>query len=155
MTHRKMREVQRTLRLSLLEARAAWRQRPLALNCATDVFKCHRRQRAIRRRHIAAGEIVQIAYARYVTFRFKATVAGSLQLDYIRPVATGPILDSPAMPLASYQKYTSPASPAAVVTVANVESSLQVTTSGEFWCLLTFTPSAGPGVVTYCDVSAT
>ena len=101
----------------------------------------------------AAGEIVCIAYARYLTVRFKATAAGSLQLDYIRPYATEPILDSPAMPLASYQKYTVPASPGAVAVSANTEAVLQATTNGEFFCLLTYTPSAG-GAMTYCDVSA-
>lgn len=101
---------------------------------------------------VAVGEIVNIAYGRFLTVRFKATQPGSLQLDYIRPLATEPILDSPAMPLASYQKYTVPASPAAVAIVSNVENVLQATTNGEFWCLLTFTPSAGPGTITYCDV---
>ena len=52
-----------------LKARAR-RKRPFALNCATDVFECQRRQRAIRRRQIAAGEIVQYRVKLLVQFRF-------------------------------------------------------------------------------------
>lgn len=45
-------------------------QRFFALNCATDVFKSHSRQRTIRRSLVAVGEIVQYRVVFMVQFRF-------------------------------------------------------------------------------------
>ena len=78
-----------------------------------------------------------------IRVRFKATKAGTLRLRFVRNDATTP-----------FEYPTNQPADAAVV--ADVESVIDVTAHmGEARGYVSFTPSAGPGFITYCDVLQT
>ena len=99
-------------------------------------------------------EVFPIAFTRFITIRAKtATNGGTLQADFVRPVATEPVFNTDgSINGAQCVKYTSPTSPASVALVAGTENSLQITCNGEEYLMLTFTGSVGAGTVTYVDV---
>ena len=101
------------------------------------------------------GEVIPIANCRYVTIRVKtATAGGTLNFDYVRPVATEPVnnTDGSINP-AQIVKYVSPASPTAVTVTAGTETSMQITTNGEKYAYISFT-GGGTGTISYVDVCA-
>lgn len=104
---------------------------------------------------VTIAEVVPVAFCRYVTVRIKtATAGGTLNLDFVRPIATDPMkLTTDAINPAQCTKYTSPASPTAVTVTAGTETSIQATCNGESFCAISFT-GTGAGTITYVDVSA-
>lgn len=102
------------------------------------------------------GEVIPIANVRYLTIRvLTATAGGTLNFDFVRPVATEPVMlstDTGVNP-AQVTKYTSPASPTAVAVTAGTQASLQVTCNGEKYGYVSIT-GGGTGTVSWVDVSA-
>ena len=109
----------------------------------------------------AVSEAILVANVRFLTVRFLATAAGSLTFAFARPLATGPNLFLPSGASGQTSGELNPAAlttyatlaPSAVAVTANTEAVLQVTTNGEWYGVLTYTPS-GAGAMTWCDVSA-
>ncbi len=103
---------------------------------------------------VTIGEVVNIAFSRYLTIRFKcATAGGNLNFDFVRPVAAEPVFltNGPINPAQVY-KYTSPASPTTVAATAGTETSMQITCNGESYGYISFT-GGGTGSIVYVDVS--
>lgn len=86
----------------------------------------------------AISVVIPIAGAAVFFARFKASVAGTLSCAFLRPDGT--------------TAYTT-GNPTDVAVLANTEARLTIDTLyGESQLKITFTPSAGPGTVTFLDV---
>lgn len=70
---------------------------------------------------------------------FKASQAGTLKFEFVRPYPSDAVYDTKAIPDAP--------------TVLDVEDTHDVVVKGESRLLLTFTPGATPGTITYADIS--
>lgn len=89
---------------------------------------------------VALSALVKCAGASRGRVRFKASAAGSLKLEFVRPPANNFAVDVYAA-----------GNPAAVAIVANTENLLSTPDIyGEASCLITFTPT-GAGTVTFVD----
>lgn len=88
---------------------------------------------------VAMSALVVCAGASRGRCRFKATVAGELKLEFLRPLNSNTVIPYEA------------GNPAPVTVVANTETLLSTSDlAGEASALITFTPT-GAGVVTFCD----
>src|SRR5574340_202182 len=108
------------------------------------------------------SEAILTGNLRFLTVRFLASAAGTLAFAFVRSVGVSTAAlflgDGAAgngygeLNPAALTKYATGA-PSSVAVTASTEAILQVTANGEWYGLLTYTPSAS-GAVTWCDVSA-
>ena len=109
----------------------------------------------------AVSEVLLVGNVRFLTVRILATAAGSLTFAFARPKGVNPNRFLPSQASGQTSGELDPAgitpyatlAPSAVAVSANTEAVMQVTTNGEWFGVLTYTPSAS-GVVTWVDVSA-
>lgn len=92
---------------------------------------------------VPAVEIFATGGAKVASVRFRATVAGTLALAYLRPRGPNEALVA----------YTA-SQPADTAITANTEAVVSLTPNGLSLLRATFTPSA-TGAITHCDVTFT
>lgn len=102
------------------------------------------------------SQVIPVAFCRYLTVRMlTATNGGTLQLDFVRPLATEPVYSADgSINPAQVTKYTSPASPASATVTAATQQSVQVALNGESFVMISFTGTVGAGTISWVDVCA-
>lgn len=97
----------------------------------------------------AVYHVVQIHGSAKVAVRLKASVAGALDLEPIRHWEWNAESDPDGSTASAYTTGL----PTQVAVSANTEALIEYTCKGEAMVRIKFVPSAGPGTVTYCDIS--
>lgn len=102
----------------------------------------------------AVSEVISLGSTRFLTVRILSAAAGSLTFAFARPVATtdGYALANGELDPSKLTAYGTLA-PSAVSVSANTEAVLSVTCNGEWYGILTYTPSAS-AALTWVDVAA-
>lgn len=101
------------------------------------------------------SEVICIAGCARVRAYVQASIAGTLKLQFVQPVASDGAIDgSGAIDVTKVTAYTS-SKPADIPVTANTEAEIHADVYGEAFVMVTFAYTAtGSATLTFCDMSA-